>query len=241
MDKVNYQPYLRFFFCSCGLIFYFQVSKNMKKKLEVPKEVSNLTRTPRISCVTIFKSLIKMEMRYDLCPVSLKLSNFVFMKSHCLGEFFSFEQEMLLFAVIIWRGDRKQILIMLWTHRGKKKSLTGHSKISQYCKTAKHGGSLCPFPVPRNAARLMTWGGVGEVNDITSCAHIWILTQWHLVFLFTPALPAISSLKPGLCSALPFLSSPQRIPPFLFRLLSSCLCKKWRKWHSISWWMALDP
>jgi len=82
-----------------------------------------------------------------------------------------------------------------------------HNKMSQYCKTAKHGGSLCPFPVPRNVARLMTRGGVGEVNDITGCAHIWILTQWHLVFLFNPPdVPAISSLKPGLSSAMPFLS-----------------------------------
>lgn len=66
--------------------------------------------------------------------------------------------------------------------------------MSQYCKTAKHGGSLCPFPVPRNAARLMTRGGVGEVNDITGCAHIWILTQWHLVFPVTP--PSTSPQSP---------------------------------------------
>lgn len=120
---------------------------------------------------------------------------------------FSSEQEVLLFAAVTIRHrDRKQILIIIWTHRGKKKSLMGHNGMSQYCRTPKHGGSLCPLPVPRNAARLMTRGGVGEVNDITGCAHIWILTQWHLVFLFTPHLPAISSLKPGLCSALPFLS-----------------------------------
>lgn len=119
---------------------------------------------------------------------------------------------MLLFvAGTIRHRDRKQILIIIWTHRGekKKKSLVGHSKMIQNCKTAKHGGSLCPLPVPRNVARLMTRGGVGEVNDITGCVHIWILTQWHLVFLFTPPPPPRPpplSLKPGLCSALPFLS-----------------------------------
>lgn len=152
---------------------------------------------------------------------------------------FSSEQKVLLFAAATIRhGDRKQILIIIWTHREKKKSLMGHNEMSQCCKT---GGSLCPFPVPRNVVRLVTRGGVGEVNDITGCAHIWILTQWHLVFLFSLHLPAISSLKPGLCLALPFLFPPQRIPPFLFLLLSSCLRMKWRKWHSISWWMVLDP
>lgn len=123
---------------------------------------------------------------------------------------FTSKQGMFLFAAATVRhGDRKQILIIVWTHRGKKISLMGHSEMSQYCKTVKHGGSLCPFPVPRNVARLMTRGGVGEVNDITGRAHIWILTQWHLVFLFTPQPPPpchLLSLKPGLCSALPFLS-----------------------------------
>lgn len=147
-------------------------------------------------------------MRYDLCPVFPKLSNVASMTFHSLREsFFSSEQEILLFAVIIQRGDRKQILITHWTQRGRKKSLMSHSKESQNCKTVKHGGPLCSFPVPRNASRLMTWGGVGEVNDITSGAHIWILTQWHLVFLFPPThTPPLFSLKPGLSSALPFLS-----------------------------------
>lgn len=87
---------------------------------------------------------------------------------------------MLLFApAAICHRDRKQILIIVWTHRGggggigkKKKKKITDNKMTQSCKTAKHGGPLCPFPVPRNASCLMTRGGVGEVNDITGCARI---------------------------------------------------------------------
>lgn len=117
------------------------------------------------------------------------------------------KQGMLLFAAATVRHrDRKQILIIVWTHRGKKYHLWVTVKWVSIAKLQNTVVLCVPFPVPRNAARLMTRGGVGEVNDITGWAHIWILTQWHLVFLFTPHLPAISSLwSLGLCSALPFL------------------------------------
>lgn len=155
---------------------------------------------------------------------------------------FSSEQEVLLFATVtIQHGDRKQILIIVWTHREKKKITYGSQRNESVLQTAKHGGSLCPFPVPRNAARLMTRGGVGEVNDITGCAHIWILTQWHLVFLFTTPPPRHLLSEAWIVLGSAFSFPPQRIPPFLFLLLSSCLRMKWRKWHSISWWMVLDP
>lgn len=87
-------------------------------------------------------------------------------------------------------------------------------------RTQQHGGSLCASAVPRNVARLMTRG------------------EWHHRF---------ESWHSGtLCCQLPPLASwteplPQRIPSFLFLLLSSCLRIKWGKWHSISWWMVLDP
>lgn len=153
---------------------------------------------PYISCVTMFKFFPLLKKDGDeLWPLSIFLWNYPtcplwapIAREPKIP--FSSEQEMLLFvAGTIRHRDRKQILIIIWTHRGekKKKSLMGHSKMIQNCKTAKHGGSLCPLPVPRNVARLMTRGGVGEVNDITGCVHIWILTQWHLVFLFTPPPP----------------------------------------------------
>lgn len=119
------------------------------------------------------------------------------------------------YSCLLWwlRGDRKQILIMLWTHQGKKNYLWVTAK-SQFCKTVKHGGSLCSFPVPRNAARLMTRGGVGEVNDITSGAHIWILTQWHLVFLFTPPTSPPSPLWSLDCARLCLFFPPSKNTSF---------------------------
>lgn len=57
---------------------------------EAKKELEGLHRH-QSSCVTIFKSpntkkgKKKMQMRYDLCPFSLTLSNLAFMRSHCLG------------------------------------------------------------------------------------------------------------------------------------------------------------
>lgn len=54
-----------------------------------------------------------------------------------------------------------------------KKKISNRSQPNESVfQNCKHGGSLCPLPVPRNAARLMTRGGVGEVNDITGPAHI---------------------------------------------------------------------
>lgn len=85
-----------------------------------------------------------MEMRYDLCPLSPRIIQFGLYEIPLPGslEFLlGAEQEVLLFAAVTIRHrDRKQILIIIWTHMkkkgqggngGGKKSPIGHEEMSQ--------------------------------------------------------------------------------------------------------------
>lgn len=123
---------------------------------------------------------------------------------------FSSEQEVLLFAAVTIRHrDRKQILIIIWTHRGKKKKITYGSQqnesVLQNCETrwlfvsTSRSQECCSSYDSR-------WGWGGEWHH-RLCSHLNSDTVAPCVPIQTPPhLPAISSLKPGLCLALPFLS-----------------------------------
>lgn len=90
--------------------------------------------------------------------------------------FFLFEQKMLLFAVIIWRGDRKQILIMLWTHRGKKTYLWVTAKWVSIAKLRNTVALCVHFLFP--GTRLVLWLEVGLGRWMTSPV-VLTFESWH--------------------------------------------------------------
>lgn len=155
---------------------------------------------------------------------------------------------MLLFvAGTIRHRDRKQILIIIWTHRGEKKKKITHGSQQndselQNCKTrwlfvSTSRSQEC------GSSYDSRWGWGGEWHH-RLCSHLNSDTVAPCVSIHpttttpTTTTPCLWSLD---CARLCLFFPPQRIPPFLFLLLSSCLRMKWRKWHSISWWMVLDP
>lgn len=154
---------------------------------------------------------------------------------------FSSKQGMLLFAAATIRHtDRKQILIIVWTHRGKKYHLWVTVKWVSIAKLQNTVVLCVRFPFP--GMRLVLWLEVGLGRWMTSPVGL-TFEFWHsgtLCSLFNP--PPRPPPQPPchlLSEAWIVLSSafsfpPQRIPPFLFLLLSSCLRMKWRKWHSSS-------
>lgn len=129
---------------------------------------------------------------------------------------------------------------MLWTHRGKKYHLRVTAKwvsIAELWNTV----ALC-FHFLFPGTQLVLWLEVGLGRWMTSPV-VLTFEFWHSGTLCSYPPPTSRHLlsEAWIVLGSAFSFPPQRIPPFLCGFLSSCLRKKWRKWHSISWWMALDP
>lgn len=121
---------------------------------------------------------------------------------------------MLLFvAGTIRHRDRKQILIIIWTHRGGKEKKNHSWVTAKWFRIAKlqNTVALCVhFPFP--GMWLVLWLEVGLGRWMTSPV-VFTFEFWHsgtLCFYSPhhhhPDHHHPLSLKPGLCSALPFLS-----------------------------------
>lgn len=94
-----------------------------------------------------------MEMRRDLCPFSPQIIQFGLYELPEPGrlEFLIRpKQKVLLFsAATVRHRDRKQILIIVWTHQEKKrKTPVGHNQMSQRrsLQTRRPFVSASPFP-----------------------------------------------------------------------------------------------
>lgn len=112
-----------------------------------------------------------MEMRRDLCPFPPQIIQFGLYELPEPGrlEFLLHpKQKVLLFAAATVRHtDRKQILIIVWTHHKKKEreknTSRSHPNESEMLN-CKHGGPLCPFPLSQEcrSSHDSRWGWGGE-------------------------------------------------------------------------------
>lgn len=216
--------------------FYLHLLNCIKKSQFIGSQISEVDEDTA-SFVRLSLNRAKPRQRWAVTSVHL-VSNYPIWplwapiaREPKIPYFFPSEQGTLLFSIC--HRDRKQILIIVWTHRrGEKISPLTTKWVS--IRKLQNTVALCVHSQECGLSYDSRWGWGGEWHH-RLCSHLNPDTVAPCV-----------SVQPHhiLCEAADcarFSPLPQRIPPFLFLLLSSCLRMKWRKWHSISWWMVLDP